>query len=174
MNLLKFLLHSSRQALNSAAKDAARPFPGFYPTDFHFALEQGNLEAIAEMVKTAGAELPLDSLVVKSGVAAIEKPRYYPGLSIGGRKMTQWAQQRRGRNTYDTPSITTPPLLLAAYHGGIAATEWFLSDTPLRLYKEFSSSNSGDSRLKVLAQADGGIDLAIISWLRQRSISAIF
>lgn len=123
---------------------------------------------VAEMVKIGGAELPLDSMVKRSGVEAMEKPKYYPGLSIGGRKMTKWAQPRGG-NGYNIPNDTTSPLLQAVYHGGIAATEWFLSDTPLRLYKEFTSNNSEDPRLKALAKADGGVDQAVASWLQQRS-----
>ncbi len=121
------------------------------------------------MIKISGAELPLEILVKQSGVQEEEKPKYYQGLSIGGKKMTKWARERGGSG-HDTLNESTPPLLQAAYQGGLAAVEWFLSDTPLRLYKEYAANNAADSQLKTLTKAHGGLDQVFSTWLKQRSI----
>lgn len=119
------------------------------------------------MIKFTGAELPLDALIKQSGIHEEKKPRFYQGLSIGGKKMTNWARERGG--AYQRALGSTPPLLPAAYRGGLAAVEWFLSDTPLRLYKEYGTKNVNDPRLKTLTKAHGGLDQTFGTWLKQRS-----
>lgn len=170
VSLLRFLLHCGRESSIATTEQAKKSFAESISVEFQFALTHGNIEALAEMVKIAGAELPIEALVKQSGVKESERPKYYPGLSIGGKKMTKWAQEGGGRWSSNIPNDAMAPLLQTAYHGGLAATEWFLSDTPFRLYKEFGTNNSEDSRLKVLAKAHGGFDQAVASWLRRRSM----
>ena len=143
-------------------------FSGFDTLDFQFALKHGFIEEVSEMIRIAGAELPLDALVKRSGVQEEEKPKYYQGLSIGGKKMKNWAR-KRGDSYQRAMGESTPPLLQAAFQGGLAAVEWFLSDTPFRLYKEYGANHADDPRLKKLAKAHGGLDEAFSSWLKQRS-----
>lgn len=144
------------------------PFLGFDTSDFHFALEHGFIEELSEMIKFTGAELPLDALIEQSGIHEEKKPRFYQGLSIGGKKMTNWARERGG-GYQRALGESTPPLLQAAYRGGLAAVEWFLSDTPFRLYKEYGTKNVNDPRLKTLTKAHGGLDQTFATWLKQRS-----
>lgn len=120
------------------------------------------------MIKLTGAELPLDALIKQSGLQEEKKPKYYQGLSIGGKKMTKWARERGG-SYQRAMGESTPPLLQAAYQGGLAAVEWFMSDTPFRLYKEYGANNANDPRLKKLAKARGGVDQALSTWFKQRS-----
>lgn len=169
VSLLRFLLHCGRESSFAATDYAKLSFAGLTSSDFTFSLEHGNIEALTEMVRIAGAELPIEALVKQSGIKESDRPKYYPGLSIGGKKMTKWAQAGGGRGTGNLPNDAIPPLLQAAYRGGLAATEWFLSDTPFRLYKEFGTNNSEDPRLKILAKAYGGFDQAVASWLRRNS-----
>lgn len=136
--------------------------------DFQFALKHGFIEELGEMITIAGVELPLDALVKQSGIQEEQKPKYYQGLSIRGKKMTSWARERGGNRERATKE-SIPPLLQSSYHGGLAAVEWFLSDTPFRLYKEYGTNNADKPRLKMLAKAHGGLDQAIGSWLKQRS-----
>ena len=51
--------------------------------------------------------------------------------------------------------------------GCIEAVEWFLSDTPLRLYLAFTKSKGArtDSRLKHLGQSPGGFEGVVSKWL---------
>lgn len=66
-----------------------------------------------------------------------------------------------------TSGLKTPPLLHAALGGHIDGVEFFLSDTPHRLYSEFSKSkaSSEDSRLKHLKETPGAFDRAVSKWL---------
>lgn len=169
VGLLQFLLQCGREKWIATAEDAKKSFTGFTSLDFQFAIKHGDIEALTEMVRIAGAELPIEALVKQSGVKESERPKYYPGLSIGGKKMTKWAQEGGGRGSSNIPNDAIPPLLQTAYYGGLAGTKWFLSDTPFRLYKEFGTNNSEDPRLKILAKAHGGFDQAVASWLRRRS-----
>ncbi|KAL8780967.1 MAG: hypothetical protein Q9213_006218 [Squamulea squamosa] len=142
--------------------------------DLKIAMERGFLEEITELIKTAGAELPLDALIKKSGIEETAKPKYYQGLSIGGKKMTGWAREHGGSSSRNAMNESTPPLLQAAHAGGLAAVQWFLSDTPLRLYREYREKHKDDERLQKLAEAPGGFEQAVGSWLKQRSMSLNF
>jgi hypothetical protein len=66
-----------------------------------------------------------------------------------------------------TTGMKTPPLLHAALSGNIDSVEFFLSDSPHRLYSEFAKSKTGlaDPRLKHLKESSGGFDRAISKWL---------
>lgn len=127
------------------------------------------------MIRLEGAELPLGALIKKSGVEEIEKPKYYQGLSIGGQKMKKWAQKHADRNAHGfSTAEKVSPLLNSAYLGSLHSTEWFLGDTPSRLYREFGSNNNSHPLVKTLANASGGFSQAVEAWLYQRSTSLRF
>lgn len=62
-----------------------------------------------------------------------------------------------------------PPLLQAAHLGSIDSVEWFMSDTPLRRYKEFAEVNKHDKRIKTLESSGKGFDKSIGKWLNVKS-----
>ncbi|KAJ3495440.1 hypothetical protein NLG97_g3396 [Lecanicillium saksenae] len=138
----------------------------FKDDDFILAVKSGNTQALRQIIKTTGAGVPLDSLVKKSGVEVKQKPRYYQGLTVYGKKRRDWATA--GRNmVVRTSGVQTPPLLHAALGGRLECVEFFLSDVPHRLYTEFSKTKQAreDSRLKHLMDAPGGFNRAISKWL---------
>ncbi len=171
LDLLRFWLRCCQEASKMRVNSSAPYFGGFDSSDFRFALKHGFIEDLGEMIKIVGAELPLDSLVRQSGIQEEEKPKYYQGLSIGGKKMTSWARERGGPKYQRAMGESTPPLLQAAFQGPLPAVEWFLSDTPFRLYKEYGANNADNPRLRTLAKAHGGLDQVIGPWLKQRSIA---
>ncbi|KAL7787534.1 ankyrin repeat-containing domain protein [Trichoderma ceciliae] len=134
--------------------------------DFLYAVQSGNTEALSLLIKRTGAGIPLDHLVKKSGVELKQKPRYYQGLTVYGKKRKDWAQAGRSM-VVRTTGLQTPPLLHAALGGRIEAVELFLSDRPHRLYSEFAKSKaaSEDPRLKHLTDSPVGFDRAISKWL---------
>ncbi|KAL9041713.1 MAG: hypothetical protein Q9214_004013, partial [Letrouitia sp. 1 TL-2023] len=169
LDLLRFWLQCCKEASKMKQDNGARQFSGFDANEVRFALENGHIEALAELIRYTGAELPLDAMVKHSGVEDTEKPRYYQGLSIRGRKMTAWARER-GERSYNAASGEKIPFLLqAAKAANLPAVEWFLSDTPFRLYREFGANNKDDPRLKKLAKAHGGFDQAVSSWLKSKT-----
>ncbi|KAL8827871.1 MAG: hypothetical protein Q9170_006840 [Blastenia crenularia] len=172
IGLFRFWLQCCQDALKMKQKDDNTTTVSD-SQDFWFALERGFVEEVAEMIKITGAELPLDALIKKTGIEDTKKPKYYQGLSIGGQKMTGWARERGGGNYRSAVNESTPPLLQAAYRGSLPAVEWFLSDTPLRLYKEHKDKNKSDARLRKLAEAPGGFQAVVGSWLKQRNNLAL-
>jgi hypothetical protein len=116
--------------------------------------------------KATGVGIPLNELIATSGVEIKTKPRYYQGLSVGGKKRADWAQAPGGYQR--VVEEKTPPLLQAAKLGSIDAVEWFMSDAPMRRYKEFAESNKHDKRIKTLEEAGKGFDKTIGSWLAMK------
>lgn len=146
--------------------DEKNHFVAFPQSAFWNAVEHGRIGILAEMIKWAGAGLPLEALVKKTGVELKEKPRYYQGLTVYGKKRKDWATA--GRNVVSRPKDSTEsPLLRTAQNGCIESVEWFLSDAPLRNYLEFGKSKVAkeDMRLKHLNQSHGGFEKAVTRWL---------
>ncbi|KAF4472702.1 ankyrin repeat [Fusarium albosuccineum] len=138
----------------------------FPHNDFMWAVEHGKSHQLALVIKRTGAGIPLDHLVKKSGVELKQKPRYYQGLTVYGKKRKDWATA--GRNmVVRTTGVKTPPLLHAALAGSLESVEFFLGDAPHRLYSEFGKSKAAreDSRLRHLKDSPGGFDRAITKWL---------
>jgi ankyrin repeat protein len=156
------------QALESSNDDTDSPdWFTLRAGDFQLALRQGRTRFLAEFLRHSGTGLPLEQLVKASGVEIKEKPKYYQGLSIRGRKRKDWADSYRTGHRV-TLAKTHPPLLEAVKLGNIDSVEWLLSDAPIRLYKEFAEANAHDQRLKSLSSASGGLDHAIVKWLDTR------
>ncbi|KAL2022786.1 hypothetical protein VTK56DRAFT_4602 [Thermocarpiscus australiensis] len=150
--------------------DDVSSFYAFPDREFKLAVELGRVELLGEIIKRTGAGLPLEHLVKDTGLELKEKPRYYQGLTVYGKKRKDWATA--GRDVVSKPSGTqTSPLMLAALVGRIETVEWFLSDIPLRHYLAFAKSKAArdDVKLKHLAQAPGGFDGAISKWLNDQS-----
>lgn len=155
-------------------RDGGNPFVAFPPWAFWLAVEQGRLELLADMIKWAGAGLPLETLVKKTGLEVKEVPKYYQGLTVYGKKRKDWATAGRGVIQRGNDSVESP-LLHAARCGSMESVQWFLSDAPLRIYLEFGKSKAAkDARLKHLNQFPGGFDKAVTSWLGAQSDLVIF
>lgn len=171
MKLMKYLLRlgAEQTALFNTGDDDAK----FYRIGIRFftdALNLGNTAMLAELIRATGVGIPFDDLVEKSGVVLKDTPKYYQGLTVAGKKRTDWAQAGRPQETkLSFGGSMTPPLLTAAHVGSIASVEWFLSDAPARIYKEFKEANIEDKRIKALEQIEGGFDGVISSWLNARS-----
>jgi len=166
---LKFLLdlaaHFSTTQKLDPEEEPSR-FYSFPSAMFDYAVKLGRTEMLAEIIKRTGAGLPLEELVKRSGVESTQKPRFYQGLTVYGKKRKDWAQA--GRNVVRRATGNrSSPLLYAAKQGSIESLEWFMGDAPMRCYNEFGRSKAAreDSRLRHLSQAPGGFDRAVSRWL---------
>lgn len=172
LNGLKFLLdlaeHYSAQKIDP--DDEVSTFYSFPNEAFHTAIKLGRTGILAEVIKRTGAGLPLENFVQESGIELKEKPRYYQGLTVYGKKRSDWATAGREVVRRSTGTETSP-LLLAAGNGSFESVEWFMTDIPLRLYLDFVESKRArdDARVKHLAQATGGIEKVISRWLKDQS-----
>jgi ankyrin repeat protein len=164
MKLLKFILAvGSDLAARKRDEDATKTF-NVLSTDFDFAVRLGRTEMIGEIIRSTGAAIPLQKLVNTSGVEMTEKPKYYQGLSVYGRKRKDWADAGRGI-THNAVENEHPPIHSVAFQGNLESLEYFLSDAPLRRYVEFAESHCGDKRIAALSKSEGGIRKALGKWL---------
>lgn len=77
-------LHFSGQQKDEDDEDnQAVTFPQWA---FLQAIEKGHILLVSDMIKWAGAGLPLEQLVEKTGVELKDKPRFYQGLTVYGKK----------------------------------------------------------------------------------------
>ncbi|KKY22090.1 putative ankyrin repeat protein [Diplodia seriata] len=177
LGLLKTLLqwgaeYTAQYSKPSDTEETTVPFYTRSDEDLVFAMRLGRISCLAELIKRTGVGLPLDKLIKRSGVEIIEKPRFYQGLSIHGKKRADWAAAGRGI-TPKQASDDHPPLLQAAKTGNLEVVEWFLSDAPERCYGEFAEENKADKRLQHLAKAHGGIKRMITEWLDLRQLDMV-
>lgn len=172
-DLLHFLIamgeDATRRKVNDVVADEAKvTFFEFAEQDFLYAIRLGRVQLLDEIVKRTGVGIPLDDLVRKSGVALVEQPKYYQGLSVHGKKRADWANV--GRDTQcDSSQQQHPPLLHAARLASLESVEWFLGDAALRCYTEFANNHRDDVRIQNLGKAKGGIDASVTNWLNLRS-----
>ena len=172
MAMLKFLTEFGNGLAKSKADDESLKVFTCSKSDFDFAVRLGRTEMIGHFLAATGACLPLQKLVDTSGVVIQEKPKYYQGLSVYGKKRKDWADRSRGLRRAPVEE-DVPPLLSVIFEGNLESTEYFLGDAPLRRYKEFAAANKDDKRIRVLDQAEGGIDQVLSKWLTDRNNIAI-
>lgn len=168
---VEFLLETGKR-FSSQAIESGNESSGLYviPNNiFESAIHRGRTELLAELIKSTGVGLPLEEMVKNTGVALVEKPKYYQGLTVYGKKRQDWATAGQG-SSYRPSGISNSPLLIAALARNIESVEWFLSDAPLRHYLTFCNSKAArDPRVKHLAQSAGGYEGAIKQWLNKDS-----
>lgn len=141
-------------------------------SDYDFAVCLGRTDMIGHLMKSTGVDIPLQQLVDTSGVVVHEKPKYYQGLSVYGKKREDWADYGHGYRRAPAYGVR-PPLLSVVLEGNLETTEYFMSNAPLRRYQEFAATNKDDKRIKILAQAEGGIEKVLSTWLGARNDLAI-
>lgn len=170
--LLDLSIYYAAHRPDTENDDESSKFFAFPESLFKEAVKLGRTDILSDVISQAGAGIPLEHLVKKSGVEMKTKPRYYQGLTVYGKKRSDWANAGRNIIVKATGS-RVPPLLTAAVEGSLASVEWFLSDTPMRQYLEFGKSKVAkeDPRLKHLSQSPGGFDRAITKWLDLQSKS---
>lgn len=166
LKLLKFLIGLGEEYTRSGddkTTTSSRIF-SFRMDDFYLAILHGRIQHIAEIMNRTGAGIPLEDLLKSKGIQIKENAKYYQGLSVHGRKRTDWATA--GRNIVQATKTGSKhsPLLLAAKEGNIECVEWMLSNAPMRHYLAFAAANKGDKRINALGAAGDGFDRAVSTW----------
>ncbi|KAI5356788.1 Putative ankyrin repeat-containing domain superfamily [Septoria linicola] len=174
-DLLAFILSLGQQYTRSEVEDdddGAKRYFTIDDADFLEAIKLDQPHLVAEIIKQTGAGIPLDQLVRKSGVDIAEKPKYYQGLSVYGKKRKDWADRGR-EQIYQPTENNRPPFLEACHANSLETIEWFLSDAPLRSYQEFARANKDDKRVKALTNGKGGFEATLRKFLTARGNLAI-
>ena len=166
--LLKFIveLGAEQQALLAEEEDDQKSYT-LSRDVFQKAIKLGRTEMLAYMIETTGVGIPLNELIKTSGIELKMKPKYYQGLTVGGKKRADWAQAPDSQRVVVEDKI--PPLLQAAKAGSVQSVEWFMSDAPMRRYKEFAAVNQHDKRIRTLEESGNGFDRTIGKWLSAKS-----
>lgn len=169
IQLLRFLFEVVDSEAGRIGEDD-KPSAKMIENCFHHAVCSGKTAMLAEIIRTTGA--PLSQLIKNTGVVVVEKPKYYQGLNVGGKKNKAWADAANpAYNHYyrGQDSKTSPPLLVAAMKGSVESLQWFLTDLPVQEYLKFAEANKNDKRVKALSEAPGGFEKAIEKFLFLRS-----
>ncbi|KAJ0423554.1 hypothetical protein BJY00DRAFT_321678 [Aspergillus carlsbadensis] len=167
VQLLTFILGLGQELLHTRTDQSQYSAYEAPYNAFTMAIRLGRLRCLEELIKRTGAGLPLDKLAEKSGVEIKEKPKYYQGLSVHGKKRADWAARGGGMPVARAMDMS-PPLLLAAKAGSLVSVEWFLGTAPGRYYLEFVKAHKKDPRLRKLALTDKGLERSILDWLDTR------
>lgn len=166
VDLLVFLLQLGRE-LTERDKTVEPGVHNFGASAFPIAIRKGYLGCLEAIIKYTGTGLPVDNLLQKCGVDVKEKPKYYQGLTIRGKKRADWAAAGRGLPV--SPEEQETPLLTAAHSGSMASVEWFLSPDSARAYVEFIKTNEQVDKLKLLSQSVEDLERLVLNWLQGKS-----
>lgn len=139
---------------------------------FVMAIGLGRLRCLEELIKRTGAGMPIDEFVEKSGVKLAERPEFYQGLTIRGKKRADWARAERWQGGQEKSKSS--PLLVAASYGKLDSTKWFLGKEPGQQYVAFTKAYEHDKRLKHLEKSAKGVEGALMNWLKSRSKWLVF
>ncbi|PQE10383.1 ankyrin repeat protein [Rutstroemia sp. NJR-2017a WRK4] len=169
LKMLKFLLElaTEQSALLAKHEEDQRCY-NIPQNVFYKALDLGRTQMLAEMIKCSGFGIPWTELTTASGVEIKTKPRYYEGLTIGGKKRKDWAAPPSGAVANNISEERVPPLIQAAQRGSVESVEWFMSDAPMRRYKEFAEANKSDIRVRSLEKGKG-FEKTVSQWLNTQS-----
>ena len=172
LELLRFLISAGTDMMKRKARDDDTRIYQLDHNIFERAIQIGNTDIVAEIIKTTGAGVPLQKMIQSSGVVINEKPRFYQGLSVYGKKRQDWAERDAPR-TQRAKESEYSPLLRAILLGDMKSIEYFYSDSPVNRYLEFAKSFKDDSLISSLAKAEGGVEKALTTWLSTRSDLAV-
>ncbi|KAJ6261350.1 hypothetical protein Dda_4020 [Drechslerella dactyloides] len=137
-------------------------------SEVNCAIKWGRIDILREFMSRDGAgalffeKQSKDEKGDEDEDEAVEKPKYYLGLSIHGKKRQDWAKAANP-NAADTTTTTNqqPLALFAACHGSREVFEWLETDEPEKALREYqqkleNSKDAGENiYLKTLRKADG-------------------
>ena len=157
------------------AVSETRPRYEFREKYLREACKLDRTDMLEEVIRRAGAGIPLEELAERNGPDKQTMSRGYQGLTVYGKKRKDWARQGHDLAWQPEGDTRAPPLLLAALQGSLETVEWLFSDTPMRAYHEFGASKTvaENSRLKHLIQAPESCDRAVAKWLGVQNELAI-
>ncbi|PVI06470.1 ankyrin [Periconia macrospinosa] len=169
MALFSFLLDLKTKWANVINKDLGEPSQpaSFLYGHFFLAVKWGRVEILEEMIRQGGAGMELASLVKNSGTQYREKTKSYQGLTVRGKKRSDWVDAARGKGVEHISNIS-PPLLKAALIGSLRSVEWFLSDIPYRRYLDFAEANKNQKFIAHLNKSGGGFEKVLQKWFYAR------
>lgn len=169
-SLLNFLLELGQDLTNREAGGNSTIY-SVHERAFQLGIILERLNCLRILISRTGAGLPIAQILARSGIKE-ERPKYYMGLTIRGKKRHEWSSNNAWSTSLDHEE--TPPLLAAAFYSKLESVKWFLSKEPVENYLAFAKTHEQDGQLQRLAGSAGGVERAIKNWLGSRSNSFPF
>ncbi|KAK2757575.1 hypothetical protein FQN54_004544 [Arachnomyces sp. PD_36] len=140
------------------------------------AAKYGRIEMMEQVIGATAAKLPLSKLAEKYGVrdTVAEKPKYYQGLTVRGKKRKGWvAADHSLSEDGDEEGSYSYLLTELVYSHNVDTIKWCLSGAPLKVYMAYIESHQDDKRIQELQKAPGGIQPVIENWLQDSPYLAV-
>ncbi|CAG9947875.1 unnamed protein product [Clonostachys rosea f. rosea IK726] len=133
-----------------------------------YGIRNGKTELLGLVIAQTGAGVPLETLVKELDLAEKKKPKYYQGLTVYGKKRSDWANAGRETVAETRNGLSNSPLRYAARSGSIESVRYFLSDKPYQFYSDFGSSSiaTRDPYIRLLNKVPDGYNRAVSKWLK--------
>ncbi|VUC32512.1 unnamed protein product [Clonostachys rosea] len=150
-------------------EEAEKPGVFRFPEDdLQYGIRNGKTELLGFVIAQTGAGVPLETLVKELDLVEKKKPKYYQGLTVYGKKRSDWANAGRETVVETRSGLSSSPLQYAARTGSIESVRYFLSDKPYQLYSEFASSSlaTRDPYVQLLNKNPDGYNRAVLKWLK--------
>ncbi|CAH0046774.1 unnamed protein product [Clonostachys solani] len=154
---------------NKEEEEGEQPSVFRFPeADLQYGIRKGKTELLGLLIAQTGAGVPLETLVKELDLAEKKKPKYYQGLTVYGKKRSDWANAGRETVVETRSGLSYSPLRCAARSGSIESVRYFLSDKPYQLYSAFGSSSLAirDPYIQLLNKVPDGYNRAMLKWLK--------
>ncbi|CAG9988902.1 unnamed protein product [Clonostachys byssicola] len=140
----------------------------FPEADLQYGIRNGKTELLGLVIAHTGAGVPLETLVKELDLTEKKKPKYYQGLTVYGKKRSDWANAGRETVAETRSGLSNSPLRYAARSGSIESVKYFLNERPYQLYSDFESSSlaARDPYIQLLNKVPGGYNRAVSKWLK--------
>ncbi|CAH0034010.1 unnamed protein product [Clonostachys rhizophaga] len=140
----------------------------FPEADLKYGIRNGKTELLGLVIAQTGAGVPLETLVRELDLKEKKKPKYYQGLTVYGKKRSDWANAGRQTVAESRCGLSCSPLQYAARSGSIESVRYFLSERPYQLHSDFGGSSlaSRDPCIRLLNKVPDGYNRAVSKWLK--------
>jgi hypothetical protein len=116
---------------------------------FRLATQFKRLELIQELIRHWGYGIPTPKEDEAEEGTPKKANKFYQGLSIGGKKRTDWAVARGQGPKRSVVTENMSLALNAAQLGSPEIAEYFLSDKPRSCYEEYLKLNPEDEKAEI-------------------------
>lgn len=131
---------------------------------FDTAASCGQIDMMERIIQVTGPLLPLTRLARKYGTKdnSDEKPKYYRGLSVRGKKRSDWMNNDRD----DSESDEVPHALeYIVSSRNLETVKWFMSGAPLESYMIYIESLKDNKDVQALQKHPLGVRGIIENWI---------
>ncbi|KAL7276030.1 hypothetical protein RUND412_000999 [Rhizina undulata] len=118
------------------------------------AVKLDRIEFLEELMKSVSFGIDYEALENEedeSEETRIVKPKFYPGLTVRGKKLKEWAKQANPGYSNNRPGWSSRKIMeCASYNRCLDSIKWLLSPKPLACLQHYMANNQEDANVKLL------------------------